>query len=53
MAPRQQADQQPLEHRILADDHAFYLVQNLLQGVTGLASVPVVVLHVHRVSFSS
>ena len=35
----EQADQQPLEHRVLADDHALDLVQRLLEGVARLRAL--------------
>ena len=42
MAAGEQADEQPLEHRVLPDDHALDLVQRLLQGVARLARSSVV-----------
>ena len=53
MTAREQADQQPLEHRVLADDHALDLVQRLLQGVARLRAQVVRLLNlVHLSSWS-
>ena len=35
VAARQQRDEQPLEHRVLADDHALDLVQRVLKRLAG------------------
>jgi hypothetical protein len=39
MAAGQQADEQPLQHRVLAHDDALDLIEHLLQGVAGLMSL--------------
>ena len=36
VAAGQQADEQPLEHRVLADDHALDLAERLLQRLASL-----------------
>ncbi len=39
MAAGEQADEQPLEHRVLPDDDALDLVQHLLEGVARLVAL--------------
>ena len=53
MAAGEQADQQPLEHRVLPDDHAFHLVQGLAQRRARLAAQLVRIVDIgHSVPFS-
>ena len=44
MAAGEEADEQALEHRVLADDHALDLVERLLEGLARLGAEVVGVL---------
>jgi hypothetical protein len=50
VAPGEEADEQPLQHRVLSDDHALDLVEHLLEGLACLASQPVGVVDVCHLS---